>query len=277
MLFLKFCNPFDVFFGLDAVNPITYFQLVNYLFALVFACLFIVIAGTDFKEMMVSDAHTYSLIGSGVIYSIVMAAWNLIMYKNEVGMPEIDFKFIMTCPVFYSIGAAIVCFTVVELLRRITSFALKVETFGEGDAYIAAGIGAVFGALLGNSAMYASSFFNILYVLLAIFVLSAVLPIIFIFPFYVKKLYDKKNWYMLSLISAFIIYAVAYMYAKDYGWLGNNIALYSSSIVLLILGLLLCKELVIGIKNRTSDGIPCPFGPALVGAAMLALLFLKIF
>ena len=82
---------------------------------------------------------------------------------------------------------------------------------------------------------------------------------------------------MLGVILAFIIYAVAYMFAKDYGWLGNNIALYSSTIVLVLLGLLLCKELVMGIKNRTSDGIPCPFGPALVGAAMLVLLFLKIF
>ncbi len=277
LLFLKFCNPFDILFGLDVVNPITYFQLVNYVFGLVFACLFIVIAGTDIKEMQVSDAHTYSLIGAGVIYSIVMAAWNLIVYKNEVGMPELDFKFIMTCPVFYSIGAAIICFVFVEGLRRISSFLLKVETFGEGDAYIAAGIGAVFGALLGNSALYSSSFLNILYVLFAIFVLSAILPIFFIFPIYMKKLYTQKNWFMFCGVIAFIVYAAAYMYAKNLGWLENNIALYSSTIVLALLGLLLCKELVMGIKNHTSDGIPCPYGPALVGAAMIALLFLKIF
>ncbi|MBR1461119.1 prepilin peptidase, partial [bacterium] len=165
LLFIKFCNPFDLLFGLDAINPITYFQLTNYIFSLVFACLFIVIAGTDIKEMKVHDAHLYSLIGSGIIYSVVMAAWNLISYKNEVGMPEIDFKFIMTCPVLYSIGAAIISFTVIELIRRVTSFALKVETMGDGDAYIAAGIGAVFGALLGNSAVYAPSFWNILYAL----------------------------------------------------------------------------------------------------------------
>ncbi len=277
LLFLKFCNPFDPLFGLDVINPITYFQLTNYIFSLVFASLFIVIAGTDFKEMMVSDKHTYSLIGAGLIYSVIMAAWNFIAYKNEVGMPEIDFKFIMSCPVLYAIGATVICFTVMELIRRVTSFALKVETFGEGDAYIAAGIGAVFGALLGNSAIYASSFWNILYVLLAIFVLSAILPIIFIFPLYIKKLFDNKNWFMLGTVSTFLIYAFGYMYAKNSGWLENNIALYSSTIVLVLLGLLLCKELIMGIKNRTSDGIPCPFGPALVGAALFALIFLQLF
>ncbi|MBR1461657.1 hypothetical protein IJ596_08535, partial [bacterium] len=77
--------------------------------------------------------------------------------------------------------------------------------------------------------------------------------------------------------SAFIIYAVAYMYAKGLGWLENNIALYASTIVLVLLGLLLCKEIVTGLKNKTSDGIPCPFGPALVGAAMIALLFSRIY
>lgn len=275
LMFLRFCSPFDAFFGLSIMNPITYPQIITYVFSLIVSCLFIVIAGTDFIEMKVSDAHTYPVIGVSILYSIVMAVMNFIYYKNAMGMPKINLNFFLTCPVLYAIAAAIICFIFMEILRRGTSFLVKMETFGEGDSYIAAGIGAVFGALLGNSGNYLY-FSKILLALLAIFILSAVLPVIFIFPIYVKRLFNQKNWLTLGGICAFIIYAISYLFAKQFGWLEGTAALILSSIVLVLLGLLLCREIIRGMKEHNSDGFPCPFGPALVGAAFIALLTLPL-
>ena len=162
-----------------------------------------------------------------------------------------------------------------EILRRGTSFLVKMETFGEGDSYIAAGIGAVFGALLGNSSSYLY-FSKILFALLAIFVLSAILPVVFIFPIYIKRLFNQKNWLTLGGIIAFVIYAIGYLFAKQFGWLNNNAALILCSLVLALLGLLVCRELIRGMKQHNSDGFPCPFGPALVGAAFIALLTIPL-
>ena len=275
VMFFRFCNPFDAFFGLNVINPITYPQIITYVFSLIISCLFIVIAGTDFIEMKVSDAHTYPVIWVSLIYSIILAAMNFIYYKQAMGMPKIDLHFFLTCPVLYTIAAAIICFVFMEIIRKGTSFIVKMETFGEGDAYIAAGIGAVFGALLGNSAEYLY-FSKILFALLAIFILSAILPVIFIFPIYIKKLFTQKNWLTLGGLSAFIGYAVGYLFAKQFGWLDTTGALILCSIVLALLGILVCRELIRGMKKQNSDGFPCPFGPALVGAAFIALLTLPI-
>ena len=275
LMFLRFCTPFDEFFGLNVINAITYPQIITYIFSLIISCLFIVIAGTDFIEMKVSDAHTYPVVWISILYSITLAAMNFIYYKNTMGMPKIDLNFIMTCPVIYTISAAIICFIFMEAIRRLTAFIVKMEAFGQGDSYIAAGIGAVFGALLGNSVNYLY-FSKILYALLAIFLLSAIIPVIFIFPMYVKSLFKQKNWLTLGGLSAFIIYAIGYFLAKQYGWLDSNAALILCSIVLALLGLLVCREIIRGMKQHNSDGFPCPFGPALVSAAFIAMLTLPL-
>ena len=275
LLFIIYCSPFDVFFGLNSFNMITYPQLITYIFTLIATCLFIIISGTDFIEMKISENHTYSLIGTGILYSIIMAALNFIYYKKAIGMPEINWHFILSCPILYAIGAGIICYLFMEIIRRFTSFVVKTETFGEGDSHIAAGIGTVFGALLGNSISYIY-FTQILMALLLIFILSAILPVIFILPLYLKRLFTQKNWFMLGGIAAFIIYSIGYMCAKQYGWLDNNAALILCSVVLLALGLLICRELIIGIKQHKSDGYPCPFGPALASAAIIALLTLPL-
>ena len=49
-LFIRFCNPFDPFFGLEVMNPITWQQIILYVFALIVSCLFIALAGTDILE-----------------------------------------------------------------------------------------------------------------------------------------------------------------------------------------------------------------------------------
>lgn len=274
-LFLRFCTPFDEFLGLYVMNAISLFQVINYIFALIVSCLFIVIAGTDFIEMKVSELHLYSLIGVGVVYSVIMAILNLVYYSKEFGMPTIDINFFLTCPVLYSMAAAIIGFIFMEILRRFTGYLLKTDTFGDGDSYIAAGIGAVVGGLFGNFTPY-QSFLQILYILAAILILSAIIPAIYTLPRFIKKLYIDKNWLTLGALSTFVIYAAAYGYAINNAWLENMPALICATVVMCILAIFTCKEILCGIKNGTSDGNPMPFGPSLVISAFVAIAFLPL-
>ncbi len=270
-LFIKFCNPFDPFFGLSSMNPISWLQVCNYLFALVITCFFIAIAGTDILEKKVADAHTIPVIILGVLYSVIYAIATFILYTKSLGFPKINLDFFLTCPILYSLAAAILGFLIMEAVSRLGLVTVGARAFGEGDSYIAAGIGAVFGALLGCSPLY-NSFLPIFNAIVAILVLSAIIQIIVTIPLFVKKLINNKNWITLGTLSIFAIYTVGYLFAQNFGWLANKAAYWSSTIVLVALGLWTCRELICGIKaNKAADGLYLPFGPAMIVAALIAL------
>lgn len=269
-LFLRFCTPFDPLFGLYSMNPISWYQVIVYLISLIATCLFIAIAGTDFIEKKVSDAHTYSLIGLGLLYSIVYSIGNFILYTKANGMPKIDLHFFLTCPILYSLAAAIAGFLIMEIVSRLGILLVGTRAFGEGDSYIAAGLGALFGALLGCSPVY-TNFLQIFYVLIAILVLSVVIQICFTLPVFVKKLIQSKNWITLGSICGFMIYTLGYLCAISFGWLNNAAAYWTSTIVLVAMGLFTCRELILGLKNKTEDGLYLPFGPAMILAGLIAL------
>lgn len=274
-MFIRFCSPFDAYFGLDVMNPINIAQILTYVFVLIVCSLFIVIAGTDFIDMKVSDKHTYSLIGSGIIYSIVMSSLTLIFYIKQFGAPKIDWGFFLTCPILYALAGTIVAFLFMEILRRGTKLLLKRDGFGDGDSYIAAGIGAVIGGLFGVSPMY-TNFLPILIILLAIFIASAIIPLLFVFPGYLVNLFKNRNYFTLSAISVFAIYATSYVFAREFGWLENKIAMYASTIVLIFLGLMLCREILVGLKDNKDSGTFIPYGPSLLIAAFLAIAFIAL-
>ena len=102
------------------------------------------------------------------------------------------------------------------------------------------------------------------------------IPAIILFPKYIFNLFKAKNMFQLGCIITFAIYAIAYFLAREYGWLSNNIALYSSTIVLALLGILLCGEILHGIKKNPANITTIPFGPALVLSAFLVIAFLPI-
>lgn len=274
-LFIRFCVPFDPLFGLSVLNPISWVQIINYIFVVVVSCLFIIIAGTDIKEMMVYNLHTYLLIGSGVIYSILMAILNIIFYTRELGAPNITFNLFLSCPILFSIGAGIVAFGVMEILRRGSSYILKKDGFGDGDSYIAAGIGSVIGALFGNFPLY-SSFSSIMLVLGMVFIISAILPVVVLLPLYIKRLVLEKNWFILSGLFVFVLYAGTYLYAREAGWMDNLYIMCASSLVLMLLAFFVCSEILKGIKTQKSDGYPIPYGPSLVVAAFIVMVYLPL-
>lgn len=271
-LFIKFCSPFDPLFGLSSINPISYVQVFIYLFSLIVSCLFIVIAGTDILEKKVSNTHTYSLIGMGILYSVIYSILSIILYTKAFGFPKLNIEFFLTCPILYSLAAAILGFLIMEALSRLGLICVGVRSFGEGDSYIAAGLGAIFGALL--SSLPNNDFLFIFKKVVSILVLSGVIQIIFTLPMFIKRLIISKNWLTVGAISVFLIYAIGFIFAQSYGWLTHPVAFYSSMIVLILLGVLTCRELLQGLKENKEGGLYLPFGPSMIIAGFIALLLI---
>lgn len=242
-------------------------SIVMFLVSVIAASLFIVISGTDFKEMLVSEKHLYSLIALGIIYSIIIGG--LAFYG--------DYKFgivhwwLFFTPISYTIGAIIVSFIFLEVLRRGANFLIRTEAFGDGDSYIFAGISGVVTSLFG-----ASDFGYLLVILFIMFFLSIIISVIFALPVYLKNLFITRNWYLTGIITTFIVYTSGYLYGSGAGWLDNTVILIICTVVLVILGVLLCSEILKGIKNRTESGIQIPFGPSLCASGLIALILLPI-
>lgn len=275
-LFIKYCSPFDALFGLSAINSISVYQLITYIFTLIVSCLFIAIAGTDFIEKKVADIHTYSLIGVGVLYSIYLSITNFVLYYKDLGMPKIDLSFFLSCPILHAIAAALVGFLIMEILSKIGELAIGTRAFGEGDSYIAAGLGAVFAALLRSSSLY-QDFASVSLALVGILVLAAAIQILVTLPIFIKKLIQSKNWITLGALGAFVIYSVAFIFAQNAGWLSHQIALWLSIIVLVALGLFACREILANLKeNNAATALYLPFGPAMVLAGFIVLLAIEL-
>ena len=270
-LFLRFCTPFDALFGLDAMNPISWYQVIVYTISLIVSCLFIAIAGTDIIEKKISDAHTYPLIGVGILYSLLYSIGTFIMYTKANGMPKLDLNFFLTCPLLYSVAGALIGFIIMEVISRLGLLLVGARAFGEGDSYIAAGLGAVFGALLGCSPIY-TNFLPIFEVLLGILILSVIIQILFTLPIFIKKLITNKNWLTLKALAIFTVYTIGYSIVAYKNILTNQIVYWICTIILVLLGLFVCKELILGLRNnKAADGLYLPFGPAMILAGFIAL------
>ncbi len=248
-------------------NESTPILTLMFLVSIIATSLFIVISGTDFKEMLVSDKHTYSLIALGLIYSIIIGSF---AFYGDYKFGIISWKLLFT-PVLYTVCSIVAAFIFTEVIRRTGNFVMKTETFGDGDSYIFAGVAGIVTSLFG-----ASDFGYIFAMLLILFVLSIILTIIFAFPLYLKGLFEEKKWRLICIISTFIIYCAGYFYATGAGWLENIYHLWSGTIILVALGILLCFEILKGIKNKTNTGTQIPFGPALCASGFLALVLLPI-
>ena len=277
-LFIKICKPFDAFFGLSVMNPISPYQAGIYVIAILATCLFIAIAGTDIIERKVSDAHTYSLIGLGVISAIIYSAVAFIVYVNTNGMPHLSWSFWLTCPVLYSIADAIICFVFIEVIARLGQLIIGTRAFGEGDSFIAAGLGALFGTLIGISPVFEGFFLPTLYTLLTIFVLSLIISAIVAIPMFIKNLIAEKDLMTLGAIAGFILFAMSYFFAFKAGWLDNRWASVTCTIVLAAIGLFACRELLLRLRRASAENTLSylPFGPALVLAGLIALFFFPI-
>lgn len=277
-LFLRICKPIDPFFGLSVMPPIGWFQIVSYIFAIIVSGLFIAIAGTDILEKKVADAHTIPLIAIGLIYSLLYTVCAMYILHLE-GIPH-DFSLgaMLKSPVVCSLSAGIAGFIAMEIAARLGYLFVKTRAFGEGDSYIAAGLGTVLGgyySMMMFEKFHPNWIMSIL-LILTVLGLSIIIQVVAVMPVYLVKLYKKKNWMTLGAILAFIVYTLSYILAEQLNWLDNPVAYWSSTIVLAALGLFVCKEILCGLKNKAADGLYLPFGPAMIAAGFFMLFWLSV-
>ncbi len=228
-------------------------------FLIIIISTFIVLAMTDILETVILTNHAYFLIATGLIYSVLSL--------SGITIKE-------------SILAGIAGFVIFEIISRLGYFFAGMRIFGEGDSYITAGIGAVFG-FKGLVIVVALSFL----------IQSALaLPIITINAFKDKK---TKLGISYILVTISIIYII----------LTNALNLTSSNFytvsVLIMAGILIyCLKNVIaeihskkklfeaensGNETKNDDEefekgknifLLMPFGPALIIASVICIFYL---
>lgn len=230
----------------------------NTLFTWIITALLIVIAGTDIKEKVVFDIHTYILGGIGLLYAICatgIAIWQM----SKTGTPlELSKYILLNNPITLSVLGIILGIVLLEACARIGYLVVGTRAFGEGDTFIAAALGAIFGWKA----------------LLAILGISVLVQVIIFMPIFISSLVKNKDWKTLITFFLFVIFAITF-YVLQYfriitAYTMNLYIIFS--IILVILGILACALIFKGLREHPESRTYMPFGPAMVAAAFIALL-----
>lgn len=240
ILFMKFGVSFDT------------------LFAWIFAALLIVIAGTDIKEKVVYEVHTYTLIGFGLLYAVVVTATAI--YQIHVAGTPIEFSkyILLNNPLSMSILGAIEGALILEICARAGYLVAGTRAFGEGDTFIAAGLGALFGWRT----------------LLVVLALSVLIQVVLFLPIFVKGLIQNKDFKTLISFVLFCAYAITFYSLQHFRIITpENIIIYTiGALILAALGITSCIFIFKGLREKPENRTYLPFGPAMVAAAFIALI-----
>lgn len=240
ILFMKFGVSFDT------------------LFAWIFAALLIVIAGTDIKEKVVYDVHTYTLIGFGLLYAVVVTATAI--YQIHVAGTPIEFSkyILLNNPLSMSILGAIEGALILEICARAGYLVAGTRAFGEGDTFIAAGLGALFGWRT----------------LLVVLALSVLIQVVLFLPIFVKGLIQNKDFKTLISFVLFCAYAITFYSLQHFRIITpENIIIYTiGALILAALGITSCIFIFKGLREKPENRTYLPFGPAMIAAAFIALI-----
>ena len=240
VLFMKFGVSFDT------------------LFAWIFAALLIVIAGTDIKEKVVYDVHTYTLIGFGLLYAVVVTATAI--YQIHVAGTPVEFSkyILLNNPLSMSILGAIEGALILEICARAGYLVAGTRAFGEGDTFIAAGLGALFGWRT----------------LLVVLALSVLIQVVLFLPIFVKGLIQNKDFKTLISFVLFCAYAITFYSLQHFRIITpENIIIYTiGALILAALGIISCIFIFKGLREKPENRTYLPFGPAMVAAAFIALI-----
>lgn len=225
-------------------------------FALATACLLLVLAVTDIKERIVFDKHTYSLIAVGLFYNFLITAISVWGQINTISGFNPTPEWFLYNPMTLSIFGLILGILIMEGAARIGYLIAGQRAFGEGDTYIAAGLGAVFG------------WQNLILIML----ISLILQLVFTLPVFIKNQIKLKNYTNVSALIVFLVYAGGFFFAQyKTDLLSNAFIQVIALLVLLILGLTACISILKGLKNQGELTV-LPFGPALAAAGIIVLL-----
>lgn len=229
---------------------------LNMLFMLAFASFFVVLAATDLKEKVVFDFHTYSLIAVGVIYNFFNIG-GLYLGDKVIELGKISFG--INNSFIAAILGILLGVVVMEIFARFGYLVAGTRAFGEGDTYIAAGLGAVFGWKY----------------LISVLVYGFIIQIVFTIPVFIKKLFAKSDYRTLVSFFAFSLLVIAIKwldYTSDYI---NPFVFGTLAILLAGVGFYVCKRILGGLKDPENMTY-LPFGPALVLGALIMMFLLPI-
>ena len=228
---------------------------VETIFGFIIASLLIVISVTDIKERVVFDGHTYTLVGAGLLYAIYLMIMQIVSVGQSSTQFQISTEWVLNNPLTVSVAGIIAGVVIMEIAARIGYLFAGSRAFGEGDTYIAAGLGAVFG------------WKNILVIL----ILSVVIQLVLTLPLFFKKLIVKKEWHILIPLILFFTYVLIYFFLQKSPIFDNIYVVLLTITVMFALGIWSCVMIIRSLKNPESLTY-LPFGPAMAIAGLLILL-----
>ena len=227
---------------------------INTIFMLIFASLFVVLAATDIREKVVFDFHTYTLIIIGLIYNLFNFG-NLYPGAKLITLGAISFS--INNSFIAAILGVLLGIVVMEALARFGYLVAGTRAFGEGDTYIAAGLGAIFGWKYFLMALVYSFFIQILLTI----------------PVFLKKLYCNKDFKTMGAFIAFFLFTICFKLLDIVG-ASNNLVVYGILVLILCtLGFYTCKRILSGLKNQENMTF-LPFGPAMVVGGFFVMFLL---
>lgn len=240
--FVKF-----ILMPLNATLP----AFLNLIFILAFISMFVVLAATDIKEKVIFDFHAYFLVGFGLMYNLFNFGH---FYTGEKLITLGKFSLNIPHALIFSVLGIIAGILIMETFARFGYLVAGTRAFGEGDSYIAAGLGAIFG----------------LKYLLTVLVYAFVIQIVLTIPLFISKLYKNKDYKTLGAFFAFFILVFAIKFLDYFKVYSNFIVFTVLTILLCGVGFYACKRILGGLKNQENMTF-LPFGPAMVTGALLML------
>lgn len=246
-VFIRFGIKLNLIYGFGL------FSMLNLLFVLIFVSLFIVLAATDIKEKVIFDFHAYALVIFGLIYNIFNFGH---LYSGDRLITLGKISFTINSSLIAAILGVFLGIIIMEAFARFGYIVAGTRAFGEGDTYIAAGLGAIFGWKY----------------LITVLVYAFIIQIILTIPIFIRKLYADKDY--KTLLSFFAFFLVIFVIKLlEYLNMSNNIPIFLLFTLLLCgTGFYACKRIIGGLKDKQNMTY-LPFGPAMVLGGLI-LIFL---
>ena len=212
---------------------------VQCLFMLIALSYFIIMSGTDFKGQVIFTQHYVPFIIIGLIAGITngfMAGQGLMSFVD---------------PILGLIAGA----AILEIYARCgILFRIKDRVAGEGDSYIAAGIGAFLG----------------LKFLLITIVLAVIAQVLWAIPMIIIKYARNGKYLEIFALLLFFIITASYVFINSVNGFSITWLYFTYLIVMLLLAVKVSIDLIMSTKFSVEGGLNLPFGPALfLGATMM--------
>lgn len=228
---------------------------IETLFGFLIVSLLVVISVTDIKEQVAFDNHTYTLIGTGLVYSLYRTITQVIQANQSSLFFTFSWDWFLHSPIVMSITGGLAGALAMFLLIVIGKLLSGKESFGEGDIFILAGLGTIFG----------------LYNVLLLLLLGAVFELIIIVPMFIKNLIQQKDWKCLISLTTLVIISPLYCFISYSPVYYNEILSYVLLGLVLLNLIAVCYYILKGIKTEKNITY-IPFGPFLSAAGLVALL-----